>query len=148
MPTAKLPHALRQSSDDLEQAFYDAMEVGSVDAMMSLWSTEDDIACIHPNSPRIEGFDAIRAIFAQLFADGGLVIHPILLHKFEQPDLVVHHVLEQVTLNSERGEELINIAATNVYQKTPQGWRMVFHHASPAAEEMSAAMLDVPHVLH
>jgi len=40
------------------------------------------------------------------------------------------------------------VLATNVYQRTPQGWRMVAHHASPGNAAGIVATLDEPQVLH
>jgi hypothetical protein len=44
----------------------------------------------------------------------------------------VHSVIEQVTKTSDAMPE-VHILATNVYLKTPHGWRITMHHASVAA---------------
>jgi ketosteroid isomerase-like protein len=40
------------------------------------------------------------------------------------------------------------VIATNVYHKTPQGWRMVAHHASPGTPKDAADVGVKPTVLH
>jgi hypothetical protein len=44
------------------------------------------------------------------------------------------------------------LVATNVYVRTPAGWRMIVHHASPApaepAGEAPAAEPGTPKILH
>ncbi|MEN9894144.1 MAG: hypothetical protein RLY78_4439, partial [Pseudomonadota bacterium] len=38
--------------------------------------------------------------------------------------------------------------ATNVYVKTPAGWRIVAHHASPGTEAEVPEIIEAPAVLH
>jgi len=41
------------------------------------------------------------------------------------------------------------VIATNVYLRTPAGWRMIVHHASPAPAQLEAAPRDAPpKILH
>src|SRR6202008_4839320 len=56
--------------DDAETAFYDAFERADVAAMMAVWAESDDIVCIHPQGPRLAGFEAVRESWAQIFAGG------------------------------------------------------------------------------
>ena len=56
--------------DDAETAFYDAFERADLAAMMAVWAESDDIVCIHPQGPRLAGFEAVRESWAQIFAGG------------------------------------------------------------------------------
>ena len=47
----------------------------------------------------------------------------------------VHSVIEEVQVETEQGPKLAFAYATNVYQRTPQGWRLVAHHASPGVPD-------------
>jgi hypothetical protein len=40
------------------------------------------------------------------------------------------------------------VIATNVFHKTPQGWRMVAHHASPGTPDDAADVGAAGMVLH
>jgi hypothetical protein len=40
------------------------------------------------------------------------------------------------------------VVATNVYLKTPLGWRMVAHHASPGSPHEVHEMAEMATVLH
>jgi len=40
------------------------------------------------------------------------------------------------------------VVATNVYQRTAQGWRMVAHHTSPGTSAAHAEAQESPQVLH
>ena len=71
MRKSKLQAAnLEGDADDIEAAFYDALQRGDIDRLMACWADEDDIFCIHPGGPRLLGATAIRATFEAMFADG------------------------------------------------------------------------------
>lgn len=119
------------SADDIEAAFYDAINRGDVDALMALWADDDDIACIHPGAVRLTGHTAIRASWAAILKSGGVPIHPVQLHATHNLMTAVHHLIEEIQLPAGEQPDL-HVLATNVYLKTPAGWRMVAHHASVA----------------
>ena len=49
----------------------------------------------------------------------------------------MHNVLERVDQDTAEGVRRAWVVATNVYLKTPQGWRLVAHHASPGRSEVA-----------
>lgn len=117
------------SAAEVEAAFYDALNRADIDALMLLWADDDEICCIHPGGPRLQGHAAIQASWEAIFERGGLQIRPSQLHEAHNLMSAVHTVIEGVTSN---GAEPAHLLATNVYMKTPQGWRMVLHHVSVA----------------
>ena len=48
------------SAEEAEDAFYEAIGRGDIDAIMQVWSDEEEIVCIHPTGQRIDGHTAIR----------------------------------------------------------------------------------------
>ena len=64
-----------------------------------------------------------------MFERGGLQIRPSQLHETHNLMCSVHTVIEGVTSSA---NEPAHLLATNVYIKTPQGWRIVLHHVSVA----------------
>ena len=58
------------------------------------------------------------------------------------------HVLERVDVMSPEGPMHAYVLATNVYHKTPKGWRMVVHHASPGTRDEAHEILQIAQVLH
>lgn len=147
---AKLHAAtLGGSPDEVEAAFYEGMQTGDLEKVMACWADEDDIACIHPGGPRLLGAAAIRAAFEVLFTQGGAVpVKPAHIHRVDSVASTVHHVLERVDVLSEQGPVQAYALATNVYHKTPQGWRMVVHHASPGASNQALEIEPTSKVLH
>ena len=49
---------------------------------------------------------------------------------------------------AERCVRVVECVSTIVYVKSPGGWRIVVHHASPIAEAAEPAPPEVPGVLH
>jgi ketosteroid isomerase-like protein len=68
-------------ADEIEAAFYDALQNGDIDKLMACWADEDEIVCIHPGGPRVVGGVAIRATFEAMFANGSIRAWPQQLRK-------------------------------------------------------------------
>ena len=139
------------SADDAETAFYEAFERGDIAAMMAVWAESDDIVCIHPNGPRLVGFEAVRESWVRIFAGGSrLRVRTIEGRDFNSQTLAVRAVIELVAAPEENAP-VTQVLATNVYELTENGWRMVAHHANaaPAAEAPEEEEeADSPHTLH
>lgn len=149
MPRTR-PHAaaLGGSSDDIEAAFYEALQRGDIDLLMSCWADEDDIICVHPGGPRLLGAAAIRSAFEAMFSQGTVRARPVQVHRVVALTSAVHSVAEHVEVMLPDGLHQAVVLATNVYHKTPEGWRMVAHHASPGvAPDAQAVGVQRP-VLH
>ena len=136
------------SADDVEAAFYEALQTGDIEKLMACWADEDEIVCVHPGGPRVVGVGAIRAAFDAMFANGSIQATPQRIRKITALASVVHNVLERIQILTEDGPREAYVIATNVYQKTPQGWRMVAHHASPGTQQEMHELNEMPTVLH
>jgi len=139
---------LEGNADDVEAAFYDALQNADLDKLMACWADEDDIVCIHPGGPRVVGATAIRATFEAMFANGSIRAWPERLRKIESLGSAVHHLIERVEVLTPQGPRQAWVIATNVYHKTAQGWRMVAHHCSPGATGEVQEVAEPPPMLH
>lgn len=119
------------NAEDIEAAFYDAIGRADIDALMALWAEDEDILCIHPGAPRLVGHGAIRASWEAIFERGGVAIRPRQLLITQNLMTAIHNIVEEVNSADNEHQEL-HIIATNIYLKTPQGWRIAVHHASVA----------------
>ena len=120
------------SPQDAALAFYQAFEARDLDAMMAAWADDEDIVCVHPGGSRMVGYDAVRSGWEQLFAgDAKLSFRLDEIVVLETVGLAMQSVIEHVATadGTARGVAV----ATNVFLRTPSGWRMVCHHASPMA---------------
>ena len=57
------------TSEEAEIGFYEAFSNADLDAMMEVWAPSDEIICIHPNGPRLEGVAAVRDSWALIFSE-------------------------------------------------------------------------------
>lgn len=108
------------------EAFYAAFNAKDFEAMQALWSARSPVVCIHPGwnalAGRAQVMESWRAIL-------GNPEQPRVLSGGEQV-----HVQGEVALVVCR--ELVAgapLAATNVFVRESEGWRMVHHHSSPIA---------------
>lgn len=128
------------SSDDIETAFYEALQRADIEQLMSCWADEDDIVCVHPGGPRLMGAQAIRTAFEAMFSHGTVRARPVQVRRVVALASAVHSVVEQVEVMLPDGLHQAVVLTTNVYHKTPEGWRMVAHHASPGGAPATEAL--------
>ena len=139
------------TAQDVEAAFYEALEAGDVDAMMEVWSDDEDVVCIHPGGPRHCGYADVRASWAELFSGSSrLQVQVSNLVVLSGMMLVVHALRESIAVKGDQ-RPVVAVAATNAYMRTGQGWRMILHHASPAPQgpaQQRTVEPEAPKVLH
>ena len=127
------------SPQDAAAALYQAFEAKDIETMMATWAEDEDIVCVHPGGPRLVGYDAVRAGWEQLFAGNTrLTFRVDQIVVIETVGLALQSAVEHVSVGDEREPRGMAIA-TNVFLRTPLGWRIVVHHASPAPTAAVAA---------
>ena len=130
---------------EAETAFYEALERGDLDAMMQVWSEDDEVVCVHPGGPRLAGYALVREGWRHIF-DGGtrLKVQLLSLSTVHGPFSAVHSIIEKIGVV---GENILSapVVATNVYVRGPLGWRMIVHHASPVPPD---SIGEIPQILH
>jgi len=144
------------TAQDAENAFYEALESGDLEAMMAVWAEDEEILCVHPTGPRLAGHDQVRESWAQIFA-GGARARVHISHQVTISGMMieVHSVQENFTAEGEaraqagRDTRPAPVVATNVYLRTAAGWRMIVHHASPAPGQAEPPPREGSHkILH
>jgi ketosteroid isomerase-like protein len=145
--TMSINKPIYTSAADAEAAFYDALARSDLDAMMSVWSEDEEIVCIHPGGPRIVGLEAIREVWRQILSGGARLEIDITQNVVSGNAMVaVHSVFENIRIAGESARPQ-PIAATNVFMRGALGWRMVMHHASPVPDSTDFGDLS-PRVVH
>lgn len=142
------PTSPLNSPDEIEQAFYAALQNADLERLMACWGDDDDIVCIHPGGPRLLGHAAIRAAFEAVFANGTVKATVEKLRRIDAGATSVHSVIERVDVMGNDGPQTAWVLATNVYVKTVHGWRLVAHHASPGTRDEPVDVMAEPQVLH
>ncbi|WP_263771150.1 YybH family protein [Propionivibrio soli] len=125
---------LYTSSEDAEEAFYNAIGHGDIDALMNVWAEDEEIVCIHPTGQRITGVGAIRESWQAIFGDNArFSMQARCLVRWESMLLCIHSVIETLYVGDEPMPHA-QMLTTNVYQRGADGWRLLVHHATPASE--------------
>jgi ketosteroid isomerase-like protein len=148
MRKPKTPLAGTGNADETEAAFYEALQKGDLEKLMACWSDDDEIVCVHPGGARLVGAAVIRSVFDAMFANGTIQAQPLKVRRVRSLGASVHSVLERIGMLTEDGPRHAYVVATNVYHLTPQGWRMVAHHASPGTSQELQEVSENPVILH
>jgi ketosteroid isomerase-like protein len=137
------------SAQDVELAFYEALERADLDAMMEVWADDEEVVCVHPGGPRLAGYARVRESWAQIFGSRQrLEVRTSEQNVVQGMMFAIHSLHENITVVGEQRPHA-PIAVTNVYVRTASGWRMLVHHASPApGVPADAPLAEGPKILH
>lgn len=133
------------SAQDVEAAFYEALERSDIEAMMAVWAEDEEVVCVHPGGPRLIGYATIREAWQRIFDNGRKLQVRLSQQKtVTTPFAVVSTLLEHI-VSLDDGKLSAPVAATNIYVRGALGWRMVAHHASPVPP---SSVGEEPRILH
>jgi len=128
---------------EAEAAFYRSIERADIDALDAVWSTQDNIVCVHPGASRIEGRKAVMDSFIELFIEAPVLNFSIVDTLYTGNDeLAVHLVREEIELD---GQVISIMVSTNIYHLEAGGWRMLLHHISKSISALApwASMISM-----
>ena len=119
------------SPQDVEAAFYEALERCDIEAMMAVWAEDEEVVCVHPGGARLVGYTLIREAWQRVFANGRkLRVRLSQQTAVTTPFAMVSTLLQHIA-NHDDESLSAPVAATIVYVRGALGWRLVAHHASP-----------------
>lgn len=123
--------------ETLNRRYYDAFQSLSADEMAKLWWHDDAAACIHPGWDVRHGWAAVKETFEDIFSNtrsirfalGDVRVRAL-------GDLAYVACIENlVSEESDKGDYLGAVLATNIFERRHGEWRMIHHHASPFASD-------------
>ncbi len=130
-------------------AFYEAFESGRIENMERVWAGTESDRCIHPGWPILSGWESVRQSWLGIF-NGSSRIHI----EIDEVEVLVSGDLAFVTcvetFEAVAGGQPVNasVAATNLFQRRADQWRMIHHHGSPLARERERAPKPPPRTVH
>lgn len=112
--------------------FYDAFGALDLERMGAIWETSDRALCVHPGWQPLVGWDVIRASWQGIFDNATLMHFNIrYVNVAVEGDCGWVTCVENITSVLQGRANNFGVLATNIFIRTPTGWRMIAHHASP-----------------
>jgi ketosteroid isomerase-like protein len=107
------------------------------EGVKALYSHADDVVLANPFGPAVVGWDAVGPglEFASARLQDGDVSRFEVLARYESPDMVVVHTLEdwRARIPGRPDIEPFQLRATSVLRRENGVWRIVLRHADPIA---------------
>lgn len=109
-------------------AFYDAFEQRSLDAMALVWEHSARVVCVHPGWPILRGWTVVEDSWRRIFDGPGRTQFIV-----TNDAAVVTGDVAWVTLDENMVDRAATgtIAATNLFIRVDDGWKLILHHGSP-----------------
>ncbi len=123
--------AFFSSPEDCARAFYEAFSSVEIDAIMAVWAEDEEICCAHPATAPLYGYAAVRTAWEAIFRNSAKMRLELRDEHWRTTiGMAVQFAVEWIYVGEEpqpRGPVFV----INAYLRTPQGWRMLSHCASP-----------------
>lgn len=121
-------------------AFYAAIEEADLDAMRTLWLDAPDTVCIHPGALPVHGAGPVQRSWALVMAHTSYIQFFLTdVTVSLRDDVATVTCTENVLTGDDRtGPDAFGGAkglATQVFVRTPTGWRLWLRHAAPVLSE-------------
>ncbi len=130
-------------------AFYAALQALDLKAMGEVWARREQDICVHPGWEILEGWPLIRESWRAIFANTGFMRAYASEVRVELiGDLARATNVENLMTVAGAQTAHSQIAATNLFLRTEQGWRMILHHGSPMALRHSVEEVDPDEPAH
>ncbi|SDK42701.1 nuclear transport factor 2 family protein [Streptomyces indicus] len=135
-----------EAVEQANTAFYEAMEGGDFETLSDLWLTGDEgdgVTCVHPGWPVLTGRGEVLRSYALIMANTEYIQFFLTDVKISvNGDTALVTCTENILSGApseEAGElgPLVGqlVVASNLFRRTPDGWRLWSHHASPVLAE-------------
>ncbi|MFD4275791.1 nuclear transport factor 2 family protein [Streptomyces cyaneofuscatus] len=126
-------------------AFYEALERGDHEVLAGLWLPGEDltVSCVHPGWPVLTGRGDVLRSYALIMANTEYIQFFLTdVNVAMTGDTALVTCTENILSGgpAEEGNALGPlvgqlVVATNVFRRTPEGWKLWSHHGSPVLAE-------------
>ncbi|WP_217165966.1 nuclear transport factor 2 family protein [Streptomyces sp. AC512_CC834] len=153
------PHLDVEQVEAANTAFYEALEEGDFEKVSEFWLTPSDlgvdetyhdpadagvVSCVHPGWPVLTGRGEVLRSYALIMANTDYIQFFLTdVHVSVTGDTAVVTCTENILSGGPApdGDEELGplvgqlVVATNTFRRTPAGWKLWSHHASPVLAE-------------
>jgi len=125
-------------------AFYAAFEARDLDAMAEVWERSERASVTHPGWPRLSGWGKVAGSWDAIFRHTPFIQFVLTDERVDVAGDTAWVTLDENILQAagtEEGAESeaslsgARVAATNLFVRDGDDWRMVMHHGSPVGAE-------------
>jgi ketosteroid isomerase-like protein len=125
---------VRERAADVEAAnarFYRAFEALDLPRMEAVWAHGDHVTCVHPGWSILVGWAAVRESWRAIFAGTEEMRFTLSeVRVVAAREVAVVTCTENILSETAGRVSVTSLLATNAFEESPAGWRMILHHAS------------------
>jgi ketosteroid isomerase-like protein len=114
------------------ERFYNALGTRDLELMDTVWIKDSRAGCVHPGWVMLQGWQAIRQSWENVFDPSDQVDIKLSGISVEiKGDVAWLTCIQELTYIN-RDPIMMNVSqSTNIFERHDSGWLMVLHHASP-----------------
>ena len=122
----------QDSAITANEKFYKALNARDLSAMKEIWSSHQNVTCVHPGWSPLNGFEPIIDSWQGIFKNSGnMDIQISDINMLTSNDLAWVSCVEKLYTIASHGVLASKVFSTNLFKLNKDGWKMIMHHASP-----------------
>ena len=122
----------QDSAITTNEKFYKAFNARDLSAMKEIWSSHQNVTCVHPGWSPLNGFEPIIDSWQGIFKNSGnMDIQISDINMLTSNDLAWVSCVEKLYTIASHGVLASKVFSTNLFKLNQDGWKMIMHHASP-----------------
>ena len=111
--------------------FYRAFEALDLARMEAVWSHGEHVSCVHPGWSLLTGWPAVRDSWGAIISNTEEMRFTISdVRVVAAREIAVVTCTENILSGMGGRIAVTSVLATNVFERSPDGWRLILHHAS------------------
>jgi len=125
----------KQEVAQANQEFYRAFESLKIEEMEKVWAKNTDIQCGHPGWRVLRGWGPVMQSWKRIFENTPSMQFTLSDVKVEvRGDTAWVTLYENLNSTIQGQDYSAAILTTNIFERTPEGWRMILHHGSSVSQ--------------
>ena len=122
----------QDSAITANEKFYKAFNARDLSAMKEIWSSHQNVTCVHPGWSPLNGFEPIIDSWQGIFKNSGnMDIQISDINMLTSNDLAWVSCVEKLYTIASHRVLASKVFSTNLFKLNQDGWKMIMHHASP-----------------